>query len=1014
MKKRFWAVFSALVLCVTVLIGVSAAADNKPLNIKIKGVPGVIGDICKINLEFDQPEAKGKVKVEYGTDDPDVVRVGRDGTVTPLRAGCLARIWVKVPVSPEYKEAYASKDVLTKGRFSTFWYYNVFDDSLNATWMEGGSPENYIHQPSVGEVLSIDDTEYTGNPVLAHIEFTGDADWRQLYINGTGLAKPHEDKDIYYVYPDGKEYREAPTEPGKYQARFNPNVPDVSDAVIKNFKIYKNDDLDLEIDKEKTPAVIDLNDADKRVAVKLPKEAEGKVDLIYGSDDDSVITVGKNGELQPHKFGQTKIWVKSDSIWYKDTVASQEITVIGKDYSWHYSNLRDSESDTAGIKAVYTNSKEEGAAFVAKAYIKADDASYTGKPVPADFEADETWLNCYKLGLGIAEPPKVSYYTTVDKSDETFYEAPVAPGYYRAVYRGSLVESPVEKTFHIYPAIKIDPKSVPEKLSLDAQPPQLKAVVEPEGSDAGKLTFFSSNPEVARIDPVTGEVTLVGIGTTTVTLSSDIEGIKSDSVKLEVQKSVPVIETIPAASDITYGQQLSESAITGGKTSVDGAFAWKDGKEVLNAGRQDAAAIFTPKDIEHYVPVELKIPVNIDKAKPEIKFASPVPKEAFVDGTFSISAVSSSGGDAEIVYASADPNVVAVDAKTGAATVKKGGSSVVLTAKAQETANYKSAEITATVKTVRKPANLVFELPAQITFGDVGVKAALSKDSDAPYIFSYEPAGVITVDETGDVSYISPWNKATVTVSVAQTDRYEADSKKAVISIEQANVEFFGTPTASAIKQGQPLSASVISGDASVPGSYLWRFPNTKLGAGTHENVLAMFIPDDADQYRTVQLSMTVKVEAAAPTAAPTAVPTAAPTPAPTAVPTAAPTPVPTAAPTAAPTPAPTAAPSVVPSSIPATVPASEQGQPNGSGASWQTKERDEKPPEDSELGKFAVAFVKENLKGRQLVVPFAAHAPDVPPDPDGEPSEVERAFIRLTDSVEEIFDTAWNGVYRK
>lgn len=65
-------------------------------------------------------------------------------------------------------------------------------------------------------------------------------------------------------------------------------------------------------------------------------------------------------------------------------------------------------------------------------------------------------------------------------------------------------------------------------------------------------------------------------------------------------KTVPVPDGAISASDITYGQALSDSKITGkmkddGKT-IDGTFAWKNGAINPDAGSYDAEWVFTPAE----------------------------------------------------------------------------------------------------------------------------------------------------------------------------------------------------------------------------------------------------------------------------------------------------------------------------------------------------------------------------------------------------------------------------------
>lgn len=56
----------------------------------------------------------------------------------------------------------------------------------------------------------------------------------------------------------------------------------------------------------------------------------------------------------------------------------------------------------------------------------------------------------------------------------------------------------------------------------------------------------------------------------------------------------------PTAAELTYGQRLSESALTGGSAEL-GSFAWENGDVLPGAGESARAVIFTPADDRNYV-----------------------------------------------------------------------------------------------------------------------------------------------------------------------------------------------------------------------------------------------------------------------------------------------------------------------------------------------------------------------------------------------------------------------------
>ena len=88
------------------------------------------------------------------------------------------------------------------------------------------------------------------------------------------------------------------------------------------------------------------------------------------------------------------------------------------------------------------------------------------------------------------------------------------------------------------------------------------------------------------------------------------------------EKIKPYIAQKPEAADITEGQSLADSVLTGGKawvsisdnTVVAGTFAWKTPKIKPQLGDTRFSVYFTPSDTETYERVEFKVSISINKA----------------------------------------------------------------------------------------------------------------------------------------------------------------------------------------------------------------------------------------------------------------------------------------------------------------------------------------------------------------------------------------------------------------
>lgn len=93
---------------------------------------------------------------------------------------------------------------------------------------------------------------------------------------------------------------------------------------------------------------------------------------------------------------------------------------------------------------------------------------------------------------------------------------------------------------------------------------------------------------------------------------SDYRGV-TVNVPLTVNKANPVVSAAPTATAITYGQALSQSALSGGTVDIAGAFAWKDSASIVAVTNTGATAVFTPSDTALYNTVEVTVPVTVNK-----------------------------------------------------------------------------------------------------------------------------------------------------------------------------------------------------------------------------------------------------------------------------------------------------------------------------------------------------------------------------------------------------------------
>ena len=100
-----------------------------------------------------------------------------------------------------------------------------------------------------------------------------------------------------------------------------------------------------------------------------------------------------------------------------------------------------------------------------------------------------------------------------------------------------------------------------------------------------------------------------------------------DQKSVTVEKYAPEIAQTLHGSDITYGQALSASNLSGSLTAtdmikipseeVDGTYAWLQPSAVLNAGSQSATVRFTPANMDWYEAVDFPVQLTVNKASTE-------------------------------------------------------------------------------------------------------------------------------------------------------------------------------------------------------------------------------------------------------------------------------------------------------------------------------------------------------------------------------------------------------------
>ncbi len=93
------------------------------------------------------------------------------------------------------------------------------------------------------------------------------------------------------------------------------------------------------------------------------------------------------------------------------------------------------------------------------------------------------------------------------------------------------------------------------------------------------------------------------------------------NVNVTVMQATPQVYSWPTASDLTYGQKLSESKLSGGTANMPGTFDWDSyyKNQIPDAGSRNYTLVFTPKDSINYKSISYRLAtVKVHKAIPRL------------------------------------------------------------------------------------------------------------------------------------------------------------------------------------------------------------------------------------------------------------------------------------------------------------------------------------------------------------------------------------------------------------
>jgi alpha-tubulin suppressor-like RCC1 family protein len=322
-------------------------------------------------------------------------------------------------------------------------------------------------------------------------------------------------------------------------------------------------------------------------------------------------------------------------------------------------------------------------------------------------------------------------------------------------------------------------------------------ITKPTSESRGAISFTSSNVAVATVNATTGQVTVVGAGTTTITstqAATDDYVSATQTLTFTVKQAVPKLGTFTIGSK-TFGN--AEFAIEKPTSPSSGTFTFtsNDSKviKISEAGKATiegagkATITATQAASGNYSATSTTTEITVAKAAPELSNIS-LTGLVFGDADSTMEPRSTSSG--AFTFSSNNTRVITIDEKTGRVRVAGAGTATI-TVKQASTTNYEAASSSVTVQVgLATPA---FERLDPITkeFGDASFLWNWgTSPSDGAITFTSNNPAAATIDATtGRVTIVST-GVTTLTMTQAKGTNHTAASVVSVLTIDRATPVF--------------------------------------------------------------------------------------------------------------------------------------------------------------------------------------------------------------------------------
>ena len=322
-------------------------------------------------------------------------------------------------------------------------------------------------------------------------------------------------------------------------------------------------------------------------------------------------------------------------------------------------------------------------------------------------------------------------------------------------------------------------------------------IAKPTSESRGAISFTSSNAAVATVNATTGQATVVGAGTSTITITqaaTDDYVSATQTLTFTVKQAVPKLGALTVSSK-TFGD--AEFSITKPTSPSSGAFTFtSNNTKVVKISEAGTATIegagtatitATQAAAGNYATNSVTAEVTIAKAAPELSNVS-LTGLVFGDADTTMNPRSTSSG--AFTFSSNNTRVLTINEKTGLVRIVGAGTATI-TVKQASTTNYEAASSSVTVQVgLATPAFQRLD-PIEKQFGDATFLFNWgTSPSDGAITYTSNNPTVATIDATtGRVTIVST-GVATLTMSQAKGTNHTAATTVVVLTVGRGTPAF--------------------------------------------------------------------------------------------------------------------------------------------------------------------------------------------------------------------------------